>query len=87
MTVSKPPRLTTTYKEEVERINKKMVETEIECKRVLKELVLNKNKLVRKWQEECVHDEVTVTTDFDYHRREYWDTHTCAECGKFLKRV
>ena len=79
---------------EVEGLLKEIDRTEGELELIKKAydasksgLTYKKNSLRGRLQEACIHPEIRIEDDHDYHNNISWDCHTCTTCGKVLKRV
>jgi hypothetical protein len=47
----------------------------------------NKRAAAHRLQEICIHPEIRIEHDHDYHNNIDWDLHICTTCDKQLKKV
>lgn len=74
-------------KKGLDRFDKEKKELTTAYEEAIKNLNIRRAAFLKKIQDNCTHENIVITYEFDYHRREGWDIHTCGDCDKFIKKV
>lgn len=81
------PKEVDTLLAEIVSINANLKQLERSLEIAKNALYKNRSHASRRLQEVCIHPEIKIENDHDYHNNIWWEEHVCTTCDKMIKRI